>query len=123
LASEIVTHARQELVRRLDGYESENSDLFKKIVEFIDTKAMSVIKRHSLSGMALVNTEDPLFDSPLALSMLIDIFSERGYHAVVDIHRQYIPESIDMATGKIQCLTKKVYRIRIRFAGSEIRRG
>ena len=55
--------------------------------------------------------------------MLIDVFSERGYHAVVDINRQDIPESFDPATGKITCRTKRVYRMQIRFAGSEIRRG
>jgi adenylate kinase len=55
--------------------------------------------------------------------MLIDIFSERGYHAAVDIHRIEIPEHVDLATGAVTCRTKKVYRIQIRFTGSEIRRG
>jgi hypothetical protein len=31
--------------------------------------------------------------------MLIDIFSERGFHAVVDKHIQEIPERLDLATG------------------------
>jgi adenylate kinase len=55
--------------------------------------------------------------------MLIDVFSERGYHAVVDIHKIEIPEKIDLTTGTIKCRTKKVFRIQIRFHGSEIRRG
>jgi adenylate kinase len=59
----------------------------------------------------------------MALAMLIDVFSERGYHAVVDIHRIDVPERFDIATGAINCNTKKVYRIQIRFQGSEIRRG
>jgi adenylate kinase len=54
---------------------------------------------------------------------LIDVFSERGYHAAVDIHRIEIPDSFDVKTGKITCRIKKVYRIEIRFQGSEIRRG
>ena len=62
-------------------------------------------------------------DETLALAMLIDVFSERGYHAGVDIHRIEIPEHIDLATGKLTCRTKKVYRIEIRFQGSGIRRG
>ena len=55
--------------------------------------------------------------------MLIDIFSERGFHAVVDKHIQQTPERVDLATGLIHGRTKAVYRIQINFKGSEIRRG
>ena len=55
--------------------------------------------------------------------MLIDIFSERGYHAVVDLHRIDVPERMDPVTGQITCRVKKVYRIQVRFPGSEIRHG
>jgi len=51
------------------------------------------------------------------------VFSERGYHALVDLHRIEIPEKVDLTTGAITCREKKVYRITIRFKGSEIRRG
>ncbi len=123
LASEIVVHARQELVKRLDGYELSHPDLFQRVVTLIEKKMMPIITRHALSGHSNINSEDPVLDEPLALAMLIDIFSERGYHAVVDVHRIEIPESVDLATGKINCRVKKVYRTIIRFKGSEIRRG
>jgi adenylate kinase len=123
LASEIVIHARQELVKRLDGYELNNPERFQQVVTLIDTKMMPIVKRHALSGHANINSEDAVLSEPDALPMLIDIFSERGYHAVVDIHRIEIPESVDLATGKITCRVKKVYRSIIRFKGSEIRRG
>jgi adenylate kinase len=84
---------------------------------------MPIVLRHAISGFALVNTEELVLDDPLALAMLIDIFSERGYHAVVDLHRIEIPERVDLATGVIKCRIKKVFRIQIRFEGSEIRRG
>jgi len=123
LASEIIVHARQELVKRLDSYEFEHADLLAKVVAVIEKKMLPIIKRHAISGLALVNSEDPLFDDPLALAMLIDIFSERGYHAVVDLQRVDIPEKVDPATGQITSRLKKVYRIQVRFPGSEIRRG
>lgn len=123
VANDIILHARQELVKRLDSYQFEHELLLKKVVVFIETKIMPIVLRHAISGIALVNTEDPLLDSPLALSMLIDIFSERGFHAVVDLHRIEIPEKFDSSTGQISCRTKKVYRIQIHFKGSEIRRG
>jgi adenylate kinase len=123
VASEIVIHARQELVKRLDGYEVEHTELFQSVVTFIDKKLMPIVLRHAISGLALVNSEDLLLDDPLALAMLIDVFSERGYHAIVDLHRIEVPEKVDLATGLIQCRMKKVFRLQIRFQGSEIRRG
>ena len=123
LAEEIIVHARQDLVRRLDGYELEHNDLFVKVVNVIQKTFMPIITRHALSGRATVNSEDEIFSEPLALSMLIDIFSERGFHATIDKTIREIPESIDLKTGKIIKSQKMVYRIHIRFKGSEIRRG
>ena len=123
LAEEIILHARQELVKRLDSYELEHTELFIRTVDIIKTKFMPIIARHALSGRAVVNTEDPIFEDPLALSMLIDIFSERGFHAVVDKNIQEIPERVDLATGRIHGRSKAIYRIQIIFKGSEIRRG
>jgi len=123
LASEITVHARQELVRRLDSYELEHRELFIRTVDTIDRKFMPIIERHALSGQAIVNSEDELFTDPLALWMLIDIFSERGYHAVVDKHIQATPERIDLETGQIHNRLKTIIRTKISFKGSEIRRG
>ncbi len=123
VASEIIVGARQELVKRLDAYELEHSELFAKVTSFIEKKVIPIVLRHAISGVALINTEDVVLSDPLALAMLIDVFSERGYHAVVDIHKIEIPEQVDLKTGAIRCRTKKVFRIQIRFQGSEIRRG
>ena len=123
VASSIIVHARQELVKRIDGYALEHGELLEKVVTFIEKKMMPIILRHAISGVAHINTEDAVLEDPLALAMLIDVFSERGYHAAVDIHRIDVPERVDLTTGVIQSRVKKVYRIRIRFQGSEIRRG
>lgn len=123
VASQIIIHARQELVKRLDSYELEHTELFAGVTHFITDKIIPIVLRHAISGSAHINTEEKLLDSPLALAMLIDVFSERGYHAAVDIHRIEIPDSFDLKTGKIASRIKKVYRIEIRFQGSEIRRG
>jgi len=123
VASEIIVGARQELVRRLDSYELEHSELFARVTSFIEKKIIPIVIRHAISGVALINTEEAVLEDGLALAMLIDVFSERGYHAVVDIHKIEVPEKFDVTTGVITCRTKKVYRIQIRFHGSEIRRG
>ena len=84
LATDLTVHARQELVRRLDSYELDHTDLFVQIVDMVRDKFMPIVQRHAISGRAVVNSEDGIFEDPLALSMLIDIFSERGFQVVVD---------------------------------------
>ena len=123
IAEELVVHGRQELVKRLDSYELEHTQLLIQMVELVSTKFMPIITRHALSGRANVNSEDPIFNEPLAIPMLIDLFSERGYHAVVDKQIQEIPERVDLTTGEIKCRAKTVYRIHIYFEASKIRRG
>lgn len=123
LADEIVEYARQELVNRLDSYQFEHPELLVKVVDFIQVKMMPVIKRYAVTGRATINTEDSLFHDPVALAILIDIYSERGFQAMVDIHRQEIPEKVDLQTGVITTRNKRVFRITVFFTGSKIRRG
>jgi len=123
VATEIIQHARQDLVTRLDDYAKKRPDLFKRVAELVRVKFMPIVLRHAISGEACINTEDSVFEDAEALGMLIDIFSERGFHAVVDLHRLEIPDSLDPKTYKIKTRWKKVFRVHIRFAGSEIRRG
>jgi adenylate kinase len=121
LASEIVRHARQDLVRRLDGYEVEQPETFGRVVDFIETKMMPIVIRHAVSGVANINSEDLLFQDPSALAMLIDVFSERGFHATVDVTRVGVPDHIDLQTGKVYSQEKKVFRFSVRFRNAEIR--
>src|SRR5271166_3416360 len=64
LASEIVRHARQDLVRRLDAYQVERPELLQAVCEFIEQRMMPIILRHAISGRADINSEDPLFHEP-----------------------------------------------------------
>lgn len=123
LASELVVHARQELVRRLDEYARDHHDLFEEVVDLINAKFIPIIRRHAISGRAVINNEDAVLSTPLALAMLIDIFSDRGYHAVVDKQLTKIPERVNVNTGEIKFRPNTTYRIRVYFEGSEIRRG
>lgn len=123
LASEIVSHARQELVKRLDVYEFEHPEMFHSVIKFIEMDIMPIVVHHAISGSAHVNSENSIMESPLAMAMFIDVFSERGYHATIDVHKIEIPETFNKDTGKIHCRMKKVWRTQIRFQGSELRRG
>ena len=115
-------HARQEMVERLEQYESENGPLFRRLVDFIEEKMIPIVRAHAISGYARINSEDELLDDPLALRIMIDIFSERGFHVSVDIHRMDVPVRINPETWEIICRTKKVFRIEIRYQAADIRR-
>jgi adenylate kinase len=121
LASDIVRHARQDLVRRLDGYEVEQPETFGRVIEFIEAKMMPIVVRHTISGVANINSEEVLFQDPVALAMLIDVFSERGFHATVDVTRVYVPVRMDLQTGKISSEEKKVFRFNVRFRSAQVR--
>jgi adenylate kinase len=123
ISEEIVRHARQDLVKRLDDYSENHGALFSEVCEHIHEKFMPIIILHAISGMALINSEDPMFHNPLALQILLDIFSERGYHTSIDIKKKHIPAKVDLKTGEIELLKKRIYSFRVRFEGSEIRRG
>ena len=121
LASDIVRHARQDLVRRLDGYAMEQPETFGRVVEFIEGKMMPIVVRHAMSGVANINSEDVLFQDPAALTMLIDVFSERGFHATVDITRACVPVRVDLQSGEIFSEEKKVFHFNVRFKGAQVR--
>jgi adenylate kinase len=123
LSSQITQHARHDLVRRLADYSERQMVMFRRVIELIQEKFLPIIRSHAISGQAHVNIETPVFDDATAIAMFIDIFSERGFHAVVDQHRIEIPESVEPVTGRILTRVKKVWRVSIRFEGSEIRRG
>lgn len=123
VAATLSKHARQNLVDRLDTYAERHTELFEQVVQLIQQEFIPIIERHAISGSAVINTESSILQDTKALAMLIDIFSERGYHAIIDLHREEIPESIDPKSFKIKTRIKRVYRVRIAFKGSEIRRG
>lgn len=123
VATQLARHARQELVKRLEQYHEEHAPLFHSVMALIESKMLPIVRAHAMSGHAQINLEEPLLDDPVALRMMIDVFSERGFHATVDLHRVDIPERIDPETWEIRCGTKKVYRVEIRYPPSDIRRG
>jgi adenylate kinase len=125
VARDLAAHARQELVERLEGYAENHRPLFEQVVKLVEEKMIPIVRAHAMSGHARFNSEERLLGEKdgLALKMLIDVFTERGFSASVDVHKMDVPERVDLTTGQICCRTKKVYRIAIRFPPSDIRRG
>ena len=99
------------------GYTTDRSDPPNPIVGSVLMGAGG-----TLAGRDLVTVSE-LFDDPLALRIMIDVFSERGFHVTADIHRMDVTERINPDTWEITCRSKKVYRIEVRYQPSDIRRG
>ncbi|MCB1232227.1 MAG: nucleoside monophosphate kinase [Verrucomicrobiae bacterium] len=123
VARTLSVHARQELVNRLDSYNAEHPELFRETVALIDEKFMPIVRKHAISGKAYINSENTFLDNPLVLAMIIDIFSDRGYHIVIDIRRYDVPQRVNRETFEIEGREKTVWRFILSFPGSEIRRG
>ena len=109
VSDEIVRHARQDLVNRLDGYALEQPELLASVIQYIREKIMPVILCHAISGKAQINTQNALFHDPLALRILLDVFSERGYHTTIDVRKVEVPERVDLKTGAILLAEKPIY--------------
>ena len=107
LAEQLSLHARQILVNRLDSYEKFHSELFDRVVGLIKSKFIPIVEKHSISGLAYINSEDEVLDDPLAITMLIDVFTERGFTAVVDIRKMEVPARIDPKSYEIINRVKK----------------
>jgi adenylate kinase len=123
IARELSTHSRQELVNRLDSYNAEHPELFEQAINLIDEKFMPIIRRHTMSGRAHINSESQILTDPLALTMIIDVFADRGYDTVIDIRRYDIPKRINPETWEIELGEKIVWRFLVNFPGSRVRRG
>jgi|tagenome__1003787_1003787.scaffolds.fasta_scaffold20731849_2 adenylate kinase len=123
VASELTLYARQELVRRLDSYEHASAPLFKQVAGFIEAHAVPVIMRHVLAGQCVVKTDSALFEDATAVDMVLDVLSERGYHALYQEVRTPVPQAFDPSTGTITCRDRVAHIFEIRFHPPEIRRG
>lgn len=121
LVSDVIMHARGDLVARLDEYQYRHAELFEQVIQVIEREFVPVIRRHSIAGIAFVRTQDNIFQSDLAIEMVLDVLSERGYHVLSDIKTMAIPDSLDLETGKILSVVRTEYQFQVRFQHPEIR--
>ena len=122
LAKNLGTHARQELVNRLDSYNASHPELFDRAIRLIEEKFLPIIQTHSISGKAYINSENAILEDPVILAMILDIFSERGYHISIDVRRYDIPCRLNPETNVIETREKTVWRFILTFPRSVIRR-
>lgn len=122
LARDLVRVARQRLVFRLDMYCKKHYRLFTDIISLIDTEIMPVLRQCSMAGHAEYRSRHPmLLSSHLAVDMLIDILTDRGFNVAHFVEERIVPRRVDMKTGLIQSMTEDVHSFRITFSKENIR--
>ncbi len=121
-AEDLTRHARQQLVRRLDYYQFKHTDVFNRVIQVIQKEFLHILQRQSLTGVAVVRSENEIFkDNSLAINMLLDILTERGYQVILDLEKKMIPHKIDPKTNEIITKELKVLHFQIQFEKPKIR--
>jgi len=83
-ASEVIMHARQELVRTLDTYATSQPNDFEDAVNAMETYLYPTIRRHSLTGQCEISLEGtPLSSSPVLTEIAMCILMDRGFRPSV----------------------------------------
>ena len=123
LASEVITNARHDLVRRLDHYRARNTELFDRVIKVITQEFIHIIRRQALSGRAIIRSDNTIFSEPGAIDMALDLLSERGYTITLDYNKISQPLRVDLQTGELINKIIKIYEFTIDFPKPTIRRG
>jgi len=128
-ASAIVRGARSAMVQRLNRYATEYKALFGEVLAgVIASDIMPLLKRQGLMGKAVIRSNNPLLENPVALNMALDVLAERGYIVTLDVVRSKTPVLVEaqiagLTTGSaVVSRTEKTYVFLIEFPRPEIRR-
>lgn len=116
--------ARQQLVGRLEGYAARHRPLFARVLALLRSEVLPLLRQGGLAGHADWATRDALFsDHPAAVSMLLDVLSDRGFQASYSKELQEVPVAFDRETGAISTEARAVHRFTVRFEAAGVRDG
>eukprot|EP00877_Chromochloris_zofingiensis_P000326 jgi/Chrzof1/10294/Cz04g36080.t1 len=122
LARDVVLSARQELVMRLDGYCEANNALFREVIDRIINDVLPVVRQSGLAGHAEYITKSDFFvDHPIAVDMLVDIMTDRGFHVCYVREEIPTPTRINLDHGVIICDREVVHKFKISFERKGVR--
>lgn len=122
LARDLVRVARQRLVFRLDSYCKRHNEMFVQVIDLIDDEVLPLLRKCSLAGHAEFRTRHALLlDNSLAVDMLIDVLSDRGFSVAHSVEERVVPHSIDLKTGEIKNEIQDLHSFRITFDKENVR--
>eukprot|EP01138_Halocafeteria_seosinensis_P003609 gb/GECG01003688.1/.p1 GENE.gb/GECG01003688.1/~~gb/GECG01003688.1/.p1 ORF type:complete len:512 (+),score=81.90 gb/GECG01003688.1/:1-1536(+) len=126
-AKNIIKHARQNMVQRLNTYANDHRELFENVLQLIRDDFIHILQRQALAGRAIIRSNSPLLESKMAINMVLDVLGERGYHVALDVTKERIPDRVDVQvpgeTGqKIHNRTVRTFIFHVEFPRPAIRR-
>ncbi|GAX75664.1 hypothetical protein CEUSTIGMA_g3108.t1 [Chlamydomonas eustigma] len=121
LAKDLVQHARQQLVNRLDDHCEKHPDLFQKVIDIITAEIMPMLRESGMSGQVEYFCDLRLFnDHPRTAQMLIDVLTDRGFKVSHAAEVTHIPVQVDLTTGLIKNRKETRHRFRINWDSSSV---
>ena len=81
-----------------------------------------LIQRHAAAGRANIRLENKLLEKEMAIDMVVDILTERGYSITAECKEQIVPMRIDPETHSIINTTRQIWVFLVRFHAPSIRR-
>eukprot|EP00992_Anisonema_acinus_P014171 TRINITY_DN9137_c0_g1_i1.p1 TRINITY_DN9137_c0_g1~~TRINITY_DN9137_c0_g1_i1.p1 ORF type:complete len:421 (+),score=90.23 TRINITY_DN9137_c0_g1_i1:59-1321(+) len=83
-AREVVIHARQNLVTRLDSYQRDHAEQFATVVDILKRDFFPTIARHAIAGRCVQLAHHQEFRDSKAVDMALDVFFDRGFYAFAE---------------------------------------
>jgi adenylate kinase len=86
-SDEVVTHARQRLVERLNHALLDDAAAFGNVVNLLEYSAYPLIERNAIAGKCVWTPSGATLlglGSGNAVQVILDVLSDRGFHASVN---------------------------------------
>lgn len=86
------------------------------MIDRIMNDVLPVIRQSGLAGHAEYVTRSSFFtENPIAIDMLVDILTDRGFHVCYIREDSAVPERVDPKTGAVTTILKPCHKFRISF--------
>lgn len=122
LAKDLQQTARQQLVSRLEGYCRQQRPLFGQVLGLVQQHVVPLLQQGALSGAAEWVSQEGLFTMhPVCIDMLLDVLSDRGFHAHYVQEIIAVPVNFNTASGAITTRMQPLHRFRFTFDAAGVR--
>jgi len=121
LSVDVARRGKMDLAERLESYTTEKRDVFLKVIKTIRRDFLPILRRQALTGKAVIRSESPIFHHPIAKAMALDVLSERGFTAVLDVEKNMLLRKVVMDEARMEHFEKLTYHFDITFDRPSIR--
>lgn len=93
-----------------------------QVIKIIEDSLVPILNRCGMAGETVFKTGDKMFlEHPIAINMLIDVLTDRGFQVWYEEEKKYVPTKVDLSSGSIHCSIEIIHHFRIKFRVSSVR--